>query len=377
MTNLFELEDVVFSHRKDLPPVLKNFSLTVEEGARTAVLGANGAGKTTLFYTLTGVNVPQSGQIIYKGTPLEYTKDGLRSLRSDVAVILQNPDEQIFCSLVEEDVAFGPLNLGLDREVVEQRVTKALRDVRMTGYERRPLQQLSGGQRKRVAIAGALAMDPKVMIMDEPTSGLDPQASMEVMELAEKLSLNGVTVLLSTHDIHLAYRWADVTNVLCEGRVEFKGDADEFYSDTETVYKCGLLTPSVFSMNRDVCAVKRIDPAPHPHNACEFLAKFGRNSKSGKLLLVPSEPEDAEGRFDTAVGDLKGTNKGVYGSDVRNALTDIDIEYRYDGMEGCFKDVVEGKDSILLYDPVYAPTMDRQIDRLKKFGFDIDCEVMR
>jgi len=139
MSEIFRMENVTFAHPNTSRNVLNDMSLSIEQGSRNAILGANGAGKTTLFYALTGVYKPQSGTVYNNGEPIEYTKDGLRKLRSDVAVILQNPDEQIFCSLVEEDIAFGPLNLGLDKEEVAVRVAKALRDVRMTPYARRPL----------------------------------------------------------------------------------------------------------------------------------------------------------------------------------------------------------------------------------------------
>ena len=377
MSNIFEVQNVTFAHNPNLPPVMDGFNLEIEQGVRTAILGANGAGKTTLFYTLTGVHKPQAGQVLYNGEPIEYSKQGLMRVRSDVAVVLQNPDEQIFCSLVEEDIAFGPLNIGLDREEVERRVEKALRDVRMVGFNRRPLQQLSGGQRKRVAIAGALAMQPKVMIMDEPTAGLDPQAAVEVMELAEKMTLSGVTVLISTHDIDLAYKWADQSCVLRQGKIEFRGNTDEFYSDTETVYKCGLLTPSVFSMNKDITTINGMEQAPYPHNICEFTAKFGGIKKTGKLLLVPTEPDDALGKYEELTKDIGGDAVGIYGSDVRYELRDKDIEYRFEGLDSCFTQAVKGRDSILFYDSIYKSTMQRQIDRLKTFGIDIDVEEMK
>jgi cobalt/nickel transport system ATP-binding protein len=377
MSELFKLEDVTFAHNPNIPPVLDGFNLTIEGGKRTAILGANGAGKTTLFYTLTGVYQPQGGQVLYNGSPIEYTKDGLRDLRSDVAVVLQNPDEQIFCSLVEEDVAFGPLNLGLDRDEVEVRVGKALRDMRISEYARRPLQQLSGGQRKRVAIAGALAMNPKIMIMDEPTAGLDPQASMEVMELAEKLRLNGVTVLISTHDIDLVYRWADVSDVLNKGKIEFTGDADEFYANPEVVYGCGLLIPSVFGMNRDVSFVNGINQAPYPHSCCELTAKFGKPSKTGKVYCVPAEEEEAAAKYDAVMADLKGVTTGVYGPDARYALREKDVEFRFDAMDACFLQAVEGKDVVLFYDPIYDEVVLDQAKRLGGFGVDVQLEVIR
>ena len=372
MMALFELDDVTFSHNPTLPPVMDGFSLSVDEGLRTAILGANGAGKTTFFYTLTGVNKPQKGQVLYKGAPIEYTKDGLKNLRSEVAVVLQNPDEQIFCSLVEEDVAFGPLNLGMSTEDVEARVAKALSDVRLTGLERRPLQQLSGGQRKRVAIAGALAMDPRVMIMDEPTAGLDPQASMEVMEIAEKLALRGVTVLISTHDVDLAYRWAEVSDVLRKGSVQHSGSAEEFYSDAEKVYSCGLLAPSVFSINREVSAMRGKSPMPYPRCPCELLAKFGGSKRSGRVRIVPAVPEEAEGAMESAMKDMEGACSCIYGPDVRRVLGGS-VDIAFDGMDACFSRAVEGKDSVLVYDPVYEPFVRRQVERLKDFGFDVEA----
>ena len=375
MAELFRVEDVSFAHSPTSPSVLNGFNLSIEEGVRTAILGANGAGKTTLFYTLTGVHKPQEGQVLFKGQPVEYTKDGLRSLRSDVAVILQNPDEQIFCSLVEEDVAFGPLNIGLDRTEVEARVRKALRDVRMSEYATRPLQQLSGGQRKRVAIAGALAMHPKIMIMDEPTAGLDPQASMEVMELAEKLYLSGVTVLISTHDIDLIYKWADTCDVLCNGAVEYTGDSDPLFCSPETVYKCGLLTPSVFNMNKDISDIEGINPDPYPHNCCEAVAKFGRSDSFGTLICIPAEEEDAVSRFDSATKDAKGIRTGLYGSDVRHALEGCDVDFKFDALDTCFTQAVKGRDSILIYDPIYERSIKTQAARLKEFGADIKLEV--
>ncbi len=377
MSELFRLEDVTFAHNPNIPPVMNGFNLTIESGKRTAIMGANGAGKTTLFYTLTGVYKPQAGQVIYNGSPIEYTKEGLRDLRSDVAVVLQNPDEQIFCSLVEEDVAFGPLNLGIDRDEVEVRVEKALRDMRISEYARRPLQQLSGGQRKRVAIAGALAMNPKIMIMDEPTAGLDPQASMEVMELAEKLRLNGVTVLISTHDIDLVYRWADVSDVLNKGKIEFTGDADEFYSKEEVVYGCGLLIPSVFGMNREVSFVNGIEESPYPHSCCELTAKFGRPPKAGKVYCVPATEEEAAAKYDAVMADLKGLSTGVYGPDARYALREKDVEFRFDAMDACFLQAVEGKDVVLFYDPIYEEVVLDQAKRLGGFGVDVPLEVIR
>ncbi len=378
MSNIFEMKNVTFAHHGVGVNVMDDFNIAVEEGSRTAILGANGAGKTTMFYSLTGVYKPQAGEVLFRGEPIEYTKEGLTKVRSKVAVVLQNPDEQMFCSLVEEDVAFGPLNLGVDRDEIEQRVDKALRDVRMTEYKLRPLQQLSGGQRKRVAIAGALAVNPEVMIMDEPTAGLDPQASMEVMELAEKLHLQGVTVLISTHDVDLAYGWADKVNVLRKGKMVFDGTSEEFYSDVENVHLCGLLSPATFNMNREISDINRLSPSPYPRNVSSFLAKFGGGQKAGRVLCVPCTDGDIGDRYEEAVRDAgEGARVGVYGSDTRYALSGRHVDYYFDGIDSCFSEAVLGRDSVLFYDSIYTPLLKEQAEALKGFGSDIILEVVQ
>ncbi|MCQ2078483.1 MAG: energy-coupling factor ABC transporter ATP-binding protein [archaeon] len=379
MSNIFEMRDVSFRHHPGTPTVLDHFDLEIEEGSRSAILGANGAGKTTMFYTLTGVYKPVEGEVLFRGEPLEYTREGLTRVRSDVSVVLQNPDEQMFCSLVEEDVAFGPLNLGIDRDEIEVRIDKALRDVRMSEFRTRPLQQLSGGQRKRVAIAGALAVDPKVLIMDEPTAGLDPQASMEVMELAEKLHLRGVTVLISTHDVDLAYGWADTVNVIRNGRKVFSGTSEEFYGNNEDVHLCGLLSPSTFNMNREISSLRGIPEQPCPRNVCSFLAKFGKGShRPGRVFCVPYSEGDISSAYEEATRDAGDSARiGVYGSDARFALGGRKVDFYFDGIDSCFTEAVLGRDTVLFYDEIFGSTIREQAETLKAFGSDVVMEVVQ
>ena len=194
---ILEARDVSYSYeKKDGSPMsLKGVSLGIRPGIRTVILGANGAGKSTLFYHFNGVFKPKSGEILYRGIPLCYDKEVLYQLREDIAVVVQNPDEQIFSSTVEEDVAFGPMNQNLHPSIVEERIRDSLFKVGMEEFRYRPTTQLSFGQKKRVAIAGALAMEPKVLILDEPTAGLDPQMSQEVMELVDQMCMTGTTVM--------------------------------------------------------------------------------------------------------------------------------------------------------------------------------------
>jgi len=176
----------------------------VERGSRSAILGVNGAGKTTMFLHLNGILRPQSGQVIYEGAPLDYDRQKLHKLRSRVGLVFQNPDSQLFSASVREDVSFGPMNLGLDKHVVRERVAHALHAVGLTDYADKPVHNLSFGQKKRVCIAGVLAMQPEVIILDEPMAGLDMAMQTELVRILDRLHAEGMTIMIATHDIDFA-----------------------------------------------------------------------------------------------------------------------------------------------------------------------------
>ncbi len=379
--DVFRMEGVSFRHHDNLPFVLDDVDMEIPEGGRTAILGANGAGKTTLFYTLAGVYRPVKGEVLYRGRPVEYTRKGLTELRSEVAVVLQNPDEQMFSSTVEEDVAFGPLNMGVPRDEVGERIDRALRDVRMSDFRGVPLQQLSGGQRKRVAIAGALAVRPRVMIMDEPTAGLDPQSSMEVMELAERLHLEGVTVLISTHDVDLAYAWADGVRVLRRGRMVYSGESEGFYRGIDEVLLSGLLSPSTFSMNREMSCIVGAGEHPYPRTVSEYLAKFGgSDGTAGRVFCIPYSGGPIDDRYRRAVAEAgEGARIGLYGTEARYAASEgaEKVDFYFDGIDSCLAEAVLGRDSVLLYDAVYEPIVREKAERLSAFGSEIGMEVIQ
>ena len=197
---------------------LDNCSLTVARGSRTAVLGTNGAGKTTLFLHLNGILRPSSGQVRWEGTPLDYGRSELRKLRSRVGLVFQNPDSQLFSASVREDVSFGPMNLGLSEKIVRERVEEALHAVGMTDSADKPVHNLSYGQKKRVCIAGVLAMQPEVVVLDEPMAGLDITMQEELTTVLERLHAAGMTIIVATHDLDFAYGWADEAIILQSGR---------------------------------------------------------------------------------------------------------------------------------------------------------------
>lgn len=205
---LVSLHGVSYAY-EDGPTVLDGLDFGVAEGRALALLGRNGSGKTTLMRLLSGGLRPGSGELRMSGSPVSYDRKGLTRLRTTVQLVVQDPDDQLFAASVEQDVSFGPLNLGLPDAEVRARVAEALTALDIAVLADRPTHLLSYGQRKRTAIAGAVAMRPRVLILDEPTAGLDPDGQERLLDTLRRLQDSGTTVLMATHDVDLALRWAD------------------------------------------------------------------------------------------------------------------------------------------------------------------------
>ncbi|TFJ94910.1 cilia- and flagella-associated protein 20 [Platysternon megacephalum] len=223
-------------------PVLADASITIEPGQNVAILGANGSGKTSLLRCLSGALTPDSGDICVDGMPLRHTRDGLRTHRTQVQLVVQDPDDQLFSADVRRDVSFGPLNLGLTTAQATQRVEHALDALGIAHLADRPTHRLSFGQRKRVAIAGALAMRPCLMLLDEPTAGLDPAGVTEALHALATLRSEGTTVVMSTHDVDLAFTWADTIAVVHDRQVT-TGPPLAMLSNVELLHAARLQPP--------------------------------------------------------------------------------------------------------------------------------------
>lgn len=247
--SLLEFQNVAYRY-PDGSIGLDGCSFGVPVGARNALLGANGAGKTTLFQHANGLLKPASGTVLYAGAPLDYGRAGLRQLRADVGLVFQNPDRQLFSASVREDVSFGPLNLGLDIETVRQRVDAALAAVRLSHCADKAVHNLSFGQKKRVCIAGVLAMSPKLLILDEPMAGLDNAMREELLVVLDSLQANGMTLLLATHDIDFAYRWADHIHVIAAGRCLASFAAIELPAHLDALAAARLNPPGIIELHR-------------------------------------------------------------------------------------------------------------------------------
>src|SRR3989337_487637 len=242
---LFRIEHL--SHRySDGTVALTDISLSFAKGERIALLGTNGSGKTTLLNHLNGILKPTSGKIYFDDKPLEYDAKSLLSLRKRVGFVFQDPNDQLFASTVKQDVAFGPLNLGYAPDYVKKLVDDALKTVGMTEFKEKPPHFLSLGQKKRVALAGVLAMQPEVIIMDEPTANLDPRATSEILHLLLQLNKeSGLTLLLATHDVDMVPLFANKLYILDKGKLVSEGSPKELFSNAELIRDVNLRSPRI------------------------------------------------------------------------------------------------------------------------------------
>jgi cobalt/nickel transport system ATP-binding protein len=278
-SNIIELQDVVFNY-PDGSRGLDRISIAFPKGKKSAVLGLNGAGKTTLFLHCNGILKPRSGRVLFGGTPFDYSRKSLCALRSRVGLVFQNPDAQLFSASVREDVSFGPMNMALPIAEVRRRVEESLDAVGMLPLAEKPAHSLSYGQKKRVCIAGVLAMKPEVLILDEPMAGLDVSMQQELLGVLEGLHDSGITVVIATHDIDFAYQWADRINLLAEGRCTASWDAFQLPSLLNELAGSGVGVPKVAELFRqlvDAGALGTDSQVPRSHQ--ELLELISNNKQ--------------------------------------------------------------------------------------------------
>ena len=251
----------IFIHAKDLRcsyededmkvPVLRGISLDIARGEYVAILGHNGSGKSTFAKLLNGILEPDGGELTVAGLDLtspDLSDDDIFALRREVGMVFQNPDNQLVATIVEDDVAFGPENLGSPSAEIRRRVDEALKTVGMSEYARHEPHRLSGGQKQRVAIAGIIAMMPSCMIFDESTAMLDPMGRREVVETFEKLNREqGITVITITHHMNEAAR-ADRVVVIDDGKILADGTPHEVFADPDKLIAAGLDVPQCTSL---------------------------------------------------------------------------------------------------------------------------------
>lgn len=275
MGEIIRLEEIAYTYEGSRRG-LKSISLKIGEGEKIAVLGANGAGKSTFFLCCNGVLRPDRGKIWLEREPVDGKKDRIHRLRQTVGLVFQESDHQLIGGTVEEEISFGPMNLGLPTGEVRQRVEQAVRDMDLASYQDRAPHELSGGEKKRVTIADVLAMHPKLILMDEPASSLDPSGEKRLEEILETLNHQGISLAVATHDVDFAWRWADRGLVFHQGRLRADRPIEEIFADRELVGGCGLGSPLLYEVGTSL----GLDPPPRT------LQEF--NEKIRSLGMHPS-----------------------------------------------------------------------------------------
>ena len=242
---VIQAENLSYSYEENDRKALDGLSVRIGRGRKVAFMGGNGSGKSTFFLCLNGILRPDEGRVLIDGERVSYTRKGLLDVRKKVGIVFQEPDNQLFSASVFQEISFGILNLGVDEETARREVERVIRELEITPFQNRPAHALSGGQKKQVAIADILVMHPEIMILDEPASALDAAHTKKVHELIRGLTEQGITVLMSLHDIDYAWAWADEIVLMHEGKVMKQGTPREVCEDEEALKKAGLARPGV------------------------------------------------------------------------------------------------------------------------------------
>lgn len=242
---IMETKQLCFNY-PDGTPALKDLSIQIQKGKTTGILGGNGAGKSTLFLNLNGILKPTSGQVYHKNLPISYSSKSLNQLRQSVGIVFQDPDTQLFSASVYQDVSFGVVNLGIPESEAHLRTENALKRTGTYELRQKPTHSLSYGQKKRVALAGIIAMEPEVLILDEPTAGLDPQGVSEIMQLIRELQQDlGIAIIIATHDMDLVPMYCDYIYLLNQGEIVGCGSPDEIFNQPSLLRQIHLRLPRI------------------------------------------------------------------------------------------------------------------------------------
>ncbi len=288
--HIIELKELTYSYdNKAL--ALDNVSLTIEKGCVNAIIGGNGAGKSTLFLLLNGVLKADSGKIIYDGLEVEHNKKTIAELRKNIGIVFQDPNDQVFSATVYDDIAFGLVNLGHSESVIKAKVDEVANLLSISHLLDNYSHALSFGQKKRVALAGVLVMEPKVIILDEPTAGLDPAGIKEMLQVLNIIKEKyDVTVILSTHDIDLIPLYCDYAHVFSGGKVIMHGKPSDIFAQAKQLRDCRLRLPRITHLfeilrERDNMSFgSNISTISQARKAVKDVAQTATVFKSGKML---------------------------------------------------------------------------------------------
>ena len=248
---MFKINNLTYKYDKNRK-ALDNITMDFDRGDIIGIIGSNGSGKSTLFNNLMGILKATQGEILYKNNQLKYDKKSLYNLRKEVGIVFQDPEKQIFYSMVYDDLAFALRNIGMDEKNIKERINKALEAVNGEGFIDRPVHSLSFGQKKRVAIASVIAMENDLVLLDEPTAGLDPESTRAVVEIIKSMHKKGKKIVITSHDMNLIYDICDYVYVLNQGKIISEGNSEEVFIDEEKIEEAGLELPWLVKLNKNM-----------------------------------------------------------------------------------------------------------------------------
>ncbi len=374
MGTVIEADDVSYRYPGG-QTALKNVTFSVHSQAKIALVGANGAGKSTLLLMLNGMLRPERGVIKYHENSLIYTRATLKEIRQKIGFVFQDPDKQIIAPTVWQDVAFGPTNLGYTRDEVQEAVHIALHQVGLEGFERRPPHLLSGGEKKRVAIAGILAMDPEVLILDEPTSMLDPAGSEDIMDLLEELHHQGRTIIISTHDVELAYSWADTIILMEKGEIIASGTPEQAFADKGLVRRARLRNPVIVELYNELLRRGLRKPPTMPRSILDMIRiiecdRHGGMQMKGHncgIIYVIDVASADEKITQSILNKYQINTVGAMGSKAKISARQWGIipDYTYAVIDKCILHSMNGRRSLILTSGGMVP---RVVERIKEFN---------
>lgn len=272
----FEARKVTFNY-EDGTRALDGISLDIPEDKKVAVLGPNGAGKSTLFLHFNGILKCDEGSILFRGSEISHRKKDLKQLRKKVGIVFEDPDSQLFSGSIYQEISFGPKNMGLSDEEVRRRVSRSMEVTGIENLSNKPTHLLSFGQKKMVSIASIIAMEPEVIIFDEPTAGLDPARTNQVVDFLDQLNRRGITIIMSIHNVNLAYSWADYVFLLNEGKKIAEGRAEEIFRDENLLKEANLEKPRVLEIFESLKRMNLVDGNSSPRNKGDLIQIIERD----------------------------------------------------------------------------------------------------
>jgi cobalt/nickel transport system ATP-binding protein len=376
---ILEARDIWYRYPRGIEAI-RGISFHIWRAEKVAIVGPNGAGKSTLLLMFNGMIKPDQGTILFDNEPIMYDRASLRKLRRRVGFVMQNPDRQIISPTVFQDVAFGPVNLGYTGDEVREAVERALAQVGLSGFERRPPHQLSGGEKKRVAIAGILAMDPDVLILDEPTTGLDPSGSEDIMELLDELHHRGKTVIISTHDIELAYPWADRAILLTKGKILQEDVPDIAFGDPELVRMARLSMPILLELYIELKKRGFSLPERKPKTVLDMLNVIDRAFQNRLCYTQPGRITvfDVDAPCQLSLSEWRdqhpGVSVGAMGTRAKQRAEEerITPDFTYGVIDKCILRALLGEDSLIVTTGSMAG---RVRERVQEFSREFNLEI--